>query len=167
MKGFGPTSDSLFVAISQCLGGSAACVKIVDEINRVLDKHPDTSHVDNTAFSIPFNPRQVIFHVTWSPDGCTYHVKELETLDLTTSKGYLGLWRRVHNILEWGEKTRFRRTRDALDVIVESDRTAASERARRGARERTAPPFEDSENEDSERAKGGRKLWDVCPQDIV
>lgn len=148
MKGFGPSTDALFMAINQCVGGSAACVKIINDLNHLLDKYPGIDHVNNTAFSIAMSPRNAIIHATWSPDGSRYYIKELQSLDLTTSKGYLKLWRRVHNILDWGEKTRFQDIQSALDAIVVHDQKATSESTKG-----SSSPFGDARGKDPDMRK--------------
>lgn len=144
-KGWGTTSGADFISVNQCLGDSAACVKVINNLNESLREYTNIQPVNDAAFSIEINPTSAALYVTWSVKGSTYYMKRLKRFTLEVPDDYIGLWRCVDNILRWGQETRLHDIRRALDYVIEQDRKAAST----AAKGRT-PPYEESEDEASQ-----------------
>lgn len=131
------------VAVNQCLGDSAACVKVINNLNGLFAGYPDINAVNNIAFSFEVNIETAILYVAWSTKGPKYHLRILKRFHLEND--YVAFWRCVDNILRWGQERRLPEIRTALDALVEHERKAASE----AAKART-PPYDESDSEVSQ-----------------
>jgi hypothetical protein len=73
--GDGPGSTgNLWVASNQCIGGSTACVNILERLNQQLEAlDDDTVHIMNSAaFSIAMTGSEARLHISWKEDANYY-----------------------------------------------------------------------------------------------
>jgi hypothetical protein len=117
---------SLRVATNQCIGGAAACINMVEKLNRSIEPLPTStvSPVETTVFSIVMNESEARLFVSWKEGddgsgGGGYYTQQIEGLLVYKPNDYLLLRRFVRNVLEWGKDRRRRQIGAVLDATLQ------------------------------------------------
>ncbi|WAO86968.1 Hypothetical protein NCS54_00426000 [Fusarium falciforme] len=112
-------------ARNQCMGGSATCVKIAENLNRRLKQCTSAATVDpidSAVFSIAIRCTEARLFVSWSQDDQNYFMAEIDSFLLHRPKDYIEFYKYVHNIVDWGRGERLKRIRESLDLLQEEKR---------------------------------------------
>ncbi|KAJ4230986.1 hypothetical protein NW759_002968 [Fusarium solani] len=114
-------SGSLWVATNQCLGGSATCVNITEELNVELRQCTSvpTQPIDSAAFSIAIRNTEARLYVSWKQDEREYHMADVGSYLLHDPEQSVKFRKIVHNILDWGRGKRLEGIRKSLDCLKE------------------------------------------------
>lgn len=120
------------MATNQCLGGSAACVKIAEHLNNQLRqcKSDNVRPINSAAFSIAMSGTEARLYVSWKNDELDYYMRKIKAFAVQEPEQYVEFRKYVRNIIDWGKDKRLKEIRDSLDILLEENRRAASERAK-------------------------------------
>ena len=131
-KGEGPTAGGLWVATNQCLGDSAMCIKIAEQLNTQLRAcdNANVQQVDSTAFSIAMNNSQARLFISWKDRDLKYYTQRLDSYLLDRPSDFENFRQHVKNILDWGQNERLKQIQEALDHLLELNRFTASRAAK-------------------------------------
>ena len=121
---FKGNGGDLWVAINQCLGGSASCVNIAERLNRQLKacKSSKVKPIDSTAFSIAMNGTEARLYVSWKHSDLDYYMQKVDSFLLQKPQDYIEFRKYVRNILDWGKDNRLKEIRESLDTLLEESR---------------------------------------------
>ncbi|OAP54691.1 hypothetical protein AYL99_11139 [Fonsecaea erecta] len=117
----GLTTGSLWVGTNQCLGATAACIKMVEKLNKYVEGL-DTSTlqpVDTTVFSIAMSGSEARLFVSWKEGDGQYITQQIEGLAVCRPDHYVRLHRFVRNVIDWGTGSRLAQIGAVLDYIQE------------------------------------------------
>ncbi|KPM39861.1 hypothetical protein AK830_g6709 [Neonectria ditissima] len=144
---------SMWVATNQCLGGSASCVNIAENLNRRLRQcKSDLVHpVDSAAFSIAMNGTEARLYISWKQNELDYYMANVDSFLLQDPEHYVKFRKYVRNIIDWGKGGRLEGIRKSLDSLLEESRKTAS-----AAAKSRMPPSVDSASSDSESSSRTR-----------
>ncbi|KAI8681767.1 hypothetical protein NCS55_00429900 [Fusarium keratoplasticum] len=112
-------------ATNQCMGGSATCVNIAENLNRRLKQCTSAATVDpidSAVFSIAIRCAEAQLFVSWSQDDQNYFMAQIDRFTLYCPKEYIRFYKYVHNIFDWGQGERLERIRESLDLLQEEER---------------------------------------------
>jgi hypothetical protein len=129
LKADAGTGGSLWVATNQCAGDAGACLNAAGRLNELL-ANTNQPLVDNLTYCLAMNNQMAQLYVSWKPDLLTYYMSEVRSYVLSRADEYVEFRRHVRNIVDWGKDKRLAQIRDALDVILEDGRKAASRAAK-------------------------------------
>ena len=127
---------NMWVATNQCLGGSASCVNIAENLNRRLRQcKSDLVHpIDSAAFSIAINGVEARLYISWKENELDYYMANIGWFLVQDPEQYLKFRKYVRNIIDWGRDGRLEGIRKSLDSLLEeSQKTELSAGRRRGA----------------------------------
>lgn len=148
-------TGSLWVATNQCLGASATCVNVAENLNQQLKScgSENVLTVDSAAFSIAMNGSLANLYVSWKHDDFNFYTKRVKAFCLQEPDQYLNFRKHVRNIIDWGRDVRLKSIRNSLDFLLEQRRKRASEQAKSRA---PLSSTSDSSSTRSKRSKGSR-----------
>jgi len=114
--------DGLWAATNRCLGGSAACVNILEKLKRRLRRcGRNAAQVNSTAFSVVRNGSEVRLFVSWKHER-DYYMATAKAFVIGDAEHWIELRKYVRNIIDWGETTRLEQIRNALNALIEDSR---------------------------------------------
>jgi hypothetical protein len=145
--------EDLSAATNQCLGGSAACLKIIEGLNDRLHG-PKMGNVERSVFSIAMNGSEARLYVSWK-DQQMYRTASARNFLLSDPDHHLDFRRHVRNILDWGMDRRLKAIQGCLDMLMEEHRENASKEAK--AR---PPPSSASATSSDKRQKSSASTGD-------
>ncbi|KAH7176274.1 hypothetical protein EDB81DRAFT_634382 [Dactylonectria macrodidyma] len=155
-KADGPSgAGHLWVATNQCLGGSASCVNIAENLNRHLKQceselvHP----INSAAFSIAMSGTEARLFISWKQNELDYYMANVDGFLLQDPKHYLKFRKYVRNIIDWGRGRRLEGIRKSLDSLLEESRKTAS-----AAAKSRMPPSADSASTSSTSSTSSSKM---------
>jgi hypothetical protein len=123
IKGDGSGSTgSLQVATNQCLGGSAACVNLVNRLNQLLQEDCGIGpimDVPTAVFSIAMSNSEARIYISWKYDRCAYYMVPFKNILLSTFEGFSEFRKYVRNIIDWSANARLPAIQKALDLHLE------------------------------------------------
>ncbi|KAK7751162.1 hypothetical protein SLS62_006846 [Diatrype stigma] len=126
----GHANGNPWVAVSQCLGGYKTCVNVVLQLNQLLMDSTGANTVNDASFGIVMDQKSDTVLVAWKGDELKYLTWELGSFLLGRPKDSIQFRKIVKNIMDWGGNQRLKEIQDALDLIAEENRKAASSAAR-------------------------------------
>ncbi|EPE03494.1 hypothetical protein F503_06667 [Ophiostoma piceae UAMH 11346] len=94
--------DDMWVATNECLGGTATCVNIIEQLKcRLWDKIPhDEDEIHNTAVcSLTISPTTALFYITWRTWEDTTYTKLIATYPLQDAAHWLCLRQVIQSVL--------------------------------------------------------------------
>ncbi|KAF4595442.1 hypothetical protein GQ602_001055 [Ophiocordyceps camponoti-floridani] len=154
------SGGSLWVAANQCAGASAACLNAVNQLNIALEACQSAHRVDDVSYAIAVDEKMAEIYISWIEDGAQYRLQEVDSFLLSRPREFQDFRCRVRYILDWGRDTRLRQIRDALDIILEENRKAASaaakNRRRSGSPEVSGKRRKSSSSLHGENSRSGR-----------
>lgn len=112
-------------ATNQCMGGSATCVNMAENLNRRLKQCTSAATVDpidSAVFSIAIRCAEAQLFVSWSQDDQNYFMAQIDRFTLYCPKEYIRFYKYVHNIFDWGQGERLERIRESLDLLRGEER---------------------------------------------
>ncbi|KAI8722400.1 hypothetical protein NCS52_00383700 [Fusarium sp. LHS14.1] len=114
-------SGNLWVATNQCLGGSATCVNITEELNDDLKQCTSVTaeSINSAAFSIAIRNTEARLYVSWKQNERQYHMADVGSYLLHDPEQYVKFNKIVQNILDWGRGERLEGIRKSLDRLEE------------------------------------------------
>jgi len=120
---------SMWVATNQCLGGSASCVKMADNLNQQLKhyKSDEVQSIDSASFSIAINGTEARLYISWKQDERDYLTASVKSFLLHEPEHYIEFRKYVRNIIDWGKDRRLKDIRNCLDSLLEESRKRNSE----------------------------------------
>lgn len=124
-------SGKMYVAVNQCVGGSVACVHLMEQLKAKLQQHATTNNLtnlttisnalDTTAFSVAMNGTDACIYITWSHRGddgeLHYTMAPVKTFTLPRTNNYREFYSMVQNIVNWGAGERLQGIRACLDEV--------------------------------------------------
>ncbi|KAH6982260.1 hypothetical protein BKA56DRAFT_485344 [Ilyonectria sp. MPI-CAGE-AT-0026] len=124
--------ESMWGAMNQCLGGSASCVNVAENLNRRLRPYEsDMVHpIDSAAFSIAMNGAEARLYLTWKDNEQDYYMTTVDRFLLQDPEHYLKFRKYVLNIIDWGRGRRLEEIRKSLDNLLEESRKRNSAAAK-------------------------------------
>ncbi|KAH6874973.1 hypothetical protein B0T10DRAFT_541041 [Thelonectria olida] len=142
---------SMWVATNQCLGGSASCVNIAENLNRRLRqcKSDLVQPIDSTAFSIAMNGTEARLYISWKQNELDHYMANVDSFLLQDPEHYLKFRKYIRNIIDWGKSGRLEGIRKSLDSLLEESRKTASA----AAKSRMPPPSADSASSSSSKTR--------------
>ena len=99
-KGDGPTGlGIMWVAINQCLRGSASCVNIAERLNHQVRqcKSNKIQPFDSVASSVAMNDTEAWLYISWKHNGLDYYMQKIDGLEPTS---YLKFCKYIQNIID-------------------------------------------------------------------
>ena len=96
-KGDGPTgAGSMWVAMNQCLGGSASCVNIAERLNHRLRQYKSDKiqPSDSVAFSVAMNGTEARLYISWKHNELDYYMQKIDSFLLQKPMDYM----QFHNL---------------------------------------------------------------------
>ncbi|KAK4200211.1 hypothetical protein QBC40DRAFT_339992 [Triangularia verruculosa] len=129
-KGEGRSGGAnLWVATNQCLGASASCVNIAENLNRRLRQcESDMVHqIDSASFSIAMSGTEARLYVSWKQDARDYYLADVDAFVLQKPRDYIEFRRYVRNIIDWGRGRRLGEIRKSLDGLLEEGQRSAQD----------------------------------------
>ncbi|KAG5771368.1 hypothetical protein H9Q72_002057 [Fusarium xylarioides] len=132
-KGEGPSgAGNLWVATNQCLGGSASCINIAENLNHRLRqcKSGSARPIDSAAFSIAMSGTEARLYISWKRNELDYYMANVDSFLLQDPEHYLKFRKHVRNIIDWGRGGRLEGIRKSLDSLLEESRKTASAAAK-------------------------------------
>ncbi|CAG9938907.1 unnamed protein product [Clonostachys rosea f. rosea IK726] len=132
-KGEGPSgAGNLWVATNQCLGGSASCVNMVENLNHRLMqcKNDLIRPIDSAAFSIAMSGTEARLYISWKNNKLDYYMSNVDNFLLHDPEHFLKFRKYVRNIIDWGRDERMEGIRKSLDDLLEESRKIASAAAK-------------------------------------
>lgn len=123
---------SMWVATNQCLGGSASCVHIAEQLNRQLKNctSEKVQLINSAAFSIAMNGTDARIYISWKQTEPNYHMASVKSFLLQDPQHYVEFRKHVRNILDWGKDKRLQEIQVSLESLLEQGRQRASEAAK-------------------------------------
>lgn len=116
-------ADNTMAARNKCLGGSAACVNMVERLNERLRQSaadPDTvREVNSAAFSVAIDDSGIRFYVTWKQDKLDYHMAQIHRVARNGPKAISETQKFLANVKHWARTERLGAIRKALDTLEE------------------------------------------------
>ncbi|KAH6616165.1 hypothetical protein B0J18DRAFT_413468 [Chaetomium sp. MPI-SDFR-AT-0129] len=124
-------SGKLYVAVNQCVGGSVACVHLMEQLKARLQQHATannlpnltiiSSALDTAAFSVAMNGTTAFIFITWRHYGGKeephFIMAPVETFTLHSTEDYREFYSMVQNIVSWGTGARLQGIRACLDEV--------------------------------------------------
>ena len=113
------------VATSQCLGGSATCVRMAERLNEHLKALKASGsgiraeEIETTAFSLSMSGSEARLHVTWKEADAQYKMQHIGSYAVQEPLHYIELRKRIRNIIDWGRETRLAGILQLLDQLAE------------------------------------------------
>lgn len=153
IKGDGPNSvGSIWAATNQCLGGSAACINIAEDLNRRLTncESDEVRPFRSAVFSIAMRGTEARLYISWKHNELAYHTANVGDFLLQDPQHHLEFRKYVLNIFDWGRDERHKEIQNSLDSLQEYSRLGNSEAAK--AR---SPPSDGPGAGRNKRHKGG------------
>ncbi|KAK4145128.1 uncharacterized protein C8A04DRAFT_27129 [Dichotomopilus funicola] len=139
-------SGKLYVAVNQCVGGSVACVHLMEQLKAKLQQHATANNLpnltnlsnalDTAAFSVAMNGTTAFVFITWRHYGGKeephFIMAPVETFTLHSTEDYREFYSMVQNTVSWGAGERLRGIRACLDVVRIEQARGKSVEERRG-----------------------------------
>lgn len=131
-KGEGPSgAGNLWVATNQCLGGSASCINMAENLNHHLRQcESDLIYPNSAAFSIAMCGTEARLYISWKQNKLDYYMANVDNFLLQDPEHYLKFRKYVCNIIDWGRGGRLEGIRKSLDSLLEESRKTASAAAK-------------------------------------
>lgn len=134
-KGDGPSGGGTFwECTNQCLGGSACCINILQQLNKQA-KIP----VDATTFSIAMTGTEARVFVSWK-EGVDYNTIKVKSFLLSEPDGFIGFQKVVLNIIDWGLGKRLRDIQTSLGSVGGKETHPLSDAESPGGKRRKTTP---------------------------
>ncbi|KXX74018.1 hypothetical protein MMYC01_209885 [Madurella mycetomatis] len=123
---------SMWVATNQCIGGSASCVKMAEDLNKRLRhcKSDEVRTIDSASFSIAMNGTEARLYVSWKHNELDYYMANVKSFLLQDPEHYIEFRKYVRNIIDWGQDKRLKDIRNCLDSLLQESRKRTSEAAK-------------------------------------
>lgn len=147
-KAAGGTRGDLWVAANQCAGASSACLNAVYQLNTMLPERPGIQRIDNISYCITVDNNTAQLYISWMEDDLKYYLQRIDAFLLLNPEHFKSFRNQVRNILDWGKGARLKQIKDALDFILEENRTRACEAAKS-----RQPPSDGSATSSGKRRK--------------
>ncbi|EPE07730.1 hypothetical protein F503_00452 [Ophiostoma piceae UAMH 11346] len=119
-------SGSMSAATSQCMGGSASCVTLAENLNshiqRLRQAHRtcNLADIETAAYSLAVNGSEAKLYVTWKQEDGSFKMQKVSVHHIQEPGQYIELRKKVRNLLDWGRTARLRQIHELLDYIREN-----------------------------------------------
>jgi len=94
----------IYLATNQCLGDSASCAKLADDLFVRLRscQEPEVPLYNNAAFSIAMHGTETLLFISWKADDYKYYMQRTNNYLLQRPEELQQFLQHVLNILDWG-----------------------------------------------------------------
>lgn len=123
---------TLWAAENQCIGGSATCVNIAENLNRRLEQCRSVivDPINSAVFGVAIRCTQAELFVSWMRNDGVYVMAEIGHFYLTHPERYIRFYKLIHNIIDWGKGKRLEGIRKALDSLQAESRRRPAKRVK-------------------------------------